>query len=77
MDIEEVAMLAAGYVALLAGLGVIVFRDATAKRNQANVETKLGKWFPGLSSESTPARMVGVGIACLGVGVILVFRSLS
>lgn len=55
MDIEEVAMLAAGCVALLAGLGVIVFRDATAKRNQGNGETKLGEWFPGLSSESTPA----------------------
>lgn len=76
MDIEKVAMLAAGCVALLAGVGVIVFRQAIAKRNQANVEAKLGKRFPGLSSGSTPARMVGVGIVCLGVGVVLVVRSL-
>ncbi|MGO4535300.1 hypothetical protein [Leifsonia sp. 2MCAF36] len=71
MSIEAAAMVIVGAASILTGFGFIFFRERVAAKNKANLEQKLGRFFPGFGDESTPSRMAAVGVGMIFIGVLV------
>lgn len=78
MGIQAIVMLVVGCFTAIAGVGIILYREAVAERNRKNVEARFGRLFPGLAEKiSTPGKLIPAGIVGAVVGAILVWRALA
>jgi len=72
MDINNLVMIVAGCICVVAGVGSVLFRVPFATWNKKNIEARFGQENSAFR-RATPRMMVGLGIfwTALGCGILL------